>query len=104
MSSTTIDVPGITNIGGIDRESFPGHVLAEIARTTGPQPPCPRSQEILLAYWDRLGPERATAVCSAAFGEHGGFWHGAPVTPLRFQASHDSYFTEPLLAGGGPGD
>jgi hypothetical protein len=103
MSSTTIDVPGITENVEIGRDSFPGHVLAEIARTTGPQPPCPGSEQILLSYWDRLGPERALAVCSAAFGEHGGYWQGAPITPRRFQAAHDSYFTEPILAAA-PGD
>jgi hypothetical protein len=101
MSSTTIDVPEITEADEIDRDSFPGHVLAEIARTTGPQPPCLGSEQILLDYWDRLGAERALAVCSAAFGGHGGYWHGAPVTPRRFQLSHDSYFTEPILAATG---
>lgn len=103
MSSTTIDVPEIAKTGEIDRDSFPGHVLAEIARTTGPQPPCHGSERILLDYWDRIGPDRALAVCSAAFGEHGGYWHGAPVTPLRFRPTHDSYFTEPILSAA-PGD
>jgi hypothetical protein len=103
VSSTTIDVPEITQTGSIDRNSFPGHVLAEIARTTGPQPPCSSSEWILLDYWDRLGPERSMAVCSAAFGEHGGYWHGAPITPRRFQPTHDFYFTEPILAAA-PGD
>jgi hypothetical protein len=102
MSSTTIDVPEITKTDEITRDSFPGHVLAEIARTTGPQPPCPGSEGILLAYWDRVGPETALAVCSAAFGGHGGYWQGAPVTPRRFQPTHDSYFTGPILAA--PGD
>jgi hypothetical protein len=100
MSSTTFDVPEIIENGEIGRDSFPGHVLAEIARTTGPQPICPGSEQILLAYWDRLGPEKALAVCSAAFGEHGGYWHGAPVTPRRFLPTHDSYFTEQISAGG----
>jgi hypothetical protein len=104
MSSTAIDVPVIAPAGDIDRNSFPGHVLAEIARTTGPQPPCFQAGEILQAYWDRLGPERALAVVSAAFGEHGGYWMGAPVTPLRFQPSHDAYFSQAILAAGEAGD
>lgn len=98
MSSMAIDVPEIAETAKIGRESFPDHVLAEIARTTGPQPPCFRSRDILLAYWDRMGPDDALAVCSAAFGERSGYWMGAPITPLRFQAAHDSYFTEPILA------
>jgi hypothetical protein len=103
MSSTAIDVPEISATSGMNRDSFPGHVLAEIARTTGPQPRCPGAERILAEYWDRLGPGRALAVCSAAFGEHGGYWQGAPITPRRFLPSHDSYFTEPILAAA-PGD
>jgi hypothetical protein len=53
---------------------------------------------------DRLGPERALAVASAAFGEHGGFWMGAPITPLRFQPTHDAYFSQAILTAGGAGD
>lgn len=103
MSSTAFDVPEITETGEIDRDSFPGHVLAEIARTTGPQPPCFSSGQILLAYWDRVGAEKALAVCRSAFGRHGGYWQGAPITPRRFLPTHDSYFTEPIFAAA-PGD
>lgn len=85
----------------VTRETFAGHVLAEILRTSGPQPPCPRAGEILTAFWDRLGPGKALLACSAAFGRHGGYWRGAPVTPLRFEERQDGFFALPLLEGGG---
>jgi len=89
----------IASLPAVERESFPDYVLAEIARASGPQPLCPGAREILLSFWDRLGPEDAMAVCSRAFVRHGGYWHGAPVTPLRFQPSHHAFFAAPLLAG-----
>jgi hypothetical protein len=39
--------------------------------------------------------------CSRAFGEHGGYWRGAPVTPLRFAERQDGFFASPLLEGSG---
>jgi hypothetical protein len=82
-------------------QSFPGYVLAEILRTSGPQVPCPRAGEILTAFWDRFGPDKALSVCAAVFGPHRGFWRGAPVTPLRFGESQDEFFALPLLEEAG---
>lgn len=79
-------------------DSFPGYVLSEIARTSGPQVPCARAEGILRAFLERFGPDKAMAVCRAAFGLHGGFWRGAPVTPLRFDERQDDFFALPLLA------
>lgn len=87
----------------VTREDFPAHVEAEILRTSGPQVPCPRARDILLAFWDRLGPDKALAVCSRAFGDLGGFWRAAPVTPLRFAEGQDDFFALPLLEAG-PGE
>lgn len=85
----------------VTRESFPAYVQSEILRTSGPQPPCPSAGEVLTAFWDRLGPGRAMDACARAFGAHGGFWRGAPVTPLRFAERQDWFFALPLLEGGG---
>lgn len=85
----------------VTRESFTDWVLGEILRTAGPQPPCPKAGEILTAFWDRLGPDKALLVCSAAFGRCRGLWRSAPVTPLRFQEHQDEFFALPLLAGDG---
>jgi hypothetical protein len=87
----------------VTREDFPAYVEAEILRTSGPQVPCPRSGEILLAFWDRLGPGKAMAACARAFGPCRGYWRGAPVTPLRFDGRQDDFFALPLL-GAGPGE
>jgi hypothetical protein len=83
----------------VTRDSFPAHVLGEILRTSGPQVACARAEVILGAFWDRLGPDKAMAACAAVFGRHGGFWRGAPVTPLRFAEKQDDFFALPLLAG-----
>lgn len=85
---------------GVTRDSFPGHVLAEILRTSGPQPACPRAGEILTAFWDRLGPDRALTATELAFGRFRGFWHSAPVTPLRFAEGQDDFFALRLLEAG----
>lgn len=85
----------------VTRESFPAHVLAEILRTSGPQVGCPQAEALLLGFWDRFGPGKAMAVCDAAFGRHGGFWRGAPVTPLRFAEGQDEFFALQVLAGAG---
>jgi len=79
------------------RDSFPGYVLGEILRTSGPQPRCHRAEAILSAFWDRFGPDKAMLVAQAAFTRHKGFWRGAPVTPLRFEESQDAFFALPLL-------
>jgi hypothetical protein len=88
----------------VNRESFAEWAAGEILRTTGPQPRCPRAREILESFWDRLGPDKALLACSLAFGRNGGFWRGAPVTPLRFQESQDEFFALPLLASGDGGE
>ena len=87
----------------VTRESFPGYVLTEILRTSGPQVPRGHADGILTAFWDRFGPDKSLLLCAAVFGLHGGFWRGAPVTPLRFDAAQDEFFALPLLAGGGAG-
>jgi hypothetical protein len=81
----------------VTREDFPAYVEGEILRTSGPQVPCPTAGKILLAFWDRFGPDKALAVCSRAFGACGGFWRGAPVTPLRFSERQDDFFALQLL-------
>lgn len=83
----------------ITRDDFPAMVEAEILRTTGPHVAFPGARETLTAFWDRLGPDRALEACSLAFGRHGGYWRGAPVTPLRFAESQDGFFAAPLLDG-----
>lgn len=96
--SQTLDGFALLESGqGITREDFPGHVEAEILRTTGPHVACPAAREILTAFWDRLGPGPALEAAARAFGPHRGFWRGAPVTPLRFSASQDEFFARPLL-------
>lgn len=85
--------------GTVTRESFPGYVEAEILRSCGPQVPCSSAREVLTAFWDRLGPDKAMRVCALAFGAQQGFWRGAPVTPLRFAEAQDWYFARPLLEG-----
>jgi len=85
----------------VTRESFPAYVLGEILRTSGPSVACARAEEILGEFWDRFGADKAMAVCAAAFGRHGGFWRGAPVTPLRFAEGQDDFFALQLLAGAG---
>lgn len=98
--SQTLDGFALLDSGQeITREDFPGMVEAEILRTTGPHVACPGAREILVAFWDRLGPERALEACSRAFGRHNGYWRGAPVTPLRFAESQDGFFAVPLLDG-----
>ena len=87
----------------VTREGFPAWVEAEILRTTGPQVPCPSSAEILLAFWDRFGPDKAMAVCARLFGRLGGYWRDAPVTPLRFSERQDDFFALPVLEAG-PGE
>lgn len=84
----------------VTRDSFPDFILAEILRTSGPQPPCPAAGDILLAFWDRFGPGKAMDACALVFGPHRGFWRGAPVTPLRFAERQDDFFALPLLEGG----
>jgi hypothetical protein len=84
----------------VTRDSFPDFILAEILRTSGPQPPCPGARDVLLAFWDRFGPGKAVDACALAFGPHRGFWHGAPVTPRRFAERQDEFFALPLLEGG----
>ena len=84
----------------VTRESFPAYVLAEIARTSGPQPPAPRAAETLDAFWERLGPDKALLVCELAFGRHRGYWRGAPVSPLRFAAHQDDFFALAVLEAG----
>lgn len=81
----------------VAREEFPAYVEAEILRTCGPQVPCPPAAAVLTAFWDRFGPDKATAVCSRVFGRYAGFWRGAPVTPLRFAERQDEFFALPLL-------
>jgi hypothetical protein len=81
----------------ITSESLAAHILAEIARTGGPQLPCYRSPEILNGFFERFGPEGGMAICDQAFGVHNGMWRSAPVTVWRFQATHDTYFANPLL-------
>lgn len=81
----------------VTREGFPAYVEAEIIRTSGPQVPCQPAREILFAFWDRFGPDKAVTVCARSFGRHRGFWRGAPVTPLRFAESQDDFFAFPLL-------
>lgn len=87
----------------VAREDFPAYVEAEILRTSGPHVPCPSAGDVLLAFWDRFGPDKATAVCARAFGACRGFWRGAPVTPLRFSACQDEFFALQLLEAG-PGE
>jgi hypothetical protein len=88
----------------VTRESFAEWVLAEILRTAGPQVSCSRATEIIETFWDRFGPDKALRVCSLVFGRNRGFWHGAPVTPLRFQEHQDDFFALPLLAAGDGGE
>jgi hypothetical protein len=102
--SQTLDAVLPSSQAAVDRDSFTGYVLAEIRRTAGAQLPCPRAGEILTAFWDRLGPDKALLACSLAFGARGGFWRGAPVTPLRFAESQDDFFALPLLASGEAGE
>lgn len=102
--SQTLDALPSPQTDAITRESFAGHVAGEILRTAGPQIPVPRAGEILEAFWDRHGPDKALLAVSLAFGRHGGFWRGAPVTPLRFAASQDDFFALPLLARGDVGE
>lgn len=85
----------------VSRDDFPGYVQAEILRTTGPQPPWRQADEVLTAFWDRLGPDKARRACAAVFGPLGGIWRGAPVTPKRFAESQDEFFAIPVLAGEG---
>ena len=86
----------------VTRDSFPDYVQEEILRTTGPQPPCPAALEILAAFWDRFGPDKATEACARVFGPRRGLWRGAPVTPLRVAESQDGFFARPLLEDGAP--
>jgi len=99
--SQTLDFALPSPQAAVTRDSFPAHVLGEILRTSGPQVTCARAGEILTAFWDRFGPDKALAVCTAAFGPHEGFWRGAPVTPLRFAEGQDEFFALQLLAGAG---
>lgn len=99
--SQTLDFALPSPQAAVTRESFPEYVLGEITRTSGPQVACPRAGALLSAFWDRFGADKAMAVCTAVFGRHGGFWHGAPVTPLRFAESQDEFFALQLLAGAG---
>ena len=98
--SQTLDVVLPSSGTEVTRESFTDYVLGEILRTAGPQVPCLRAGEILTAFWDRLGPDKALLACSLAFGVHRGFWRGAQITPLRFAEHQDEFFVLPLLAAG----
>lgn len=95
--SQTLDFVLPSPQGAVTRDSFTAYVLAEILRTSGPQPACPRAGEILTAFWDRLGPSRAMTVCARAFGQFHGFWRSAPVTPLRFAEGQDEFFALRVL-------
>lgn len=97
MSQTLDFASPSPQAAGLTRDSFAGYVLAEILRTCGVQVPVPRAQEILTAFWDRLGPEKAVHAADLAFGRCDGFWRSAPVTPLRFAESQDEFFALPLL-------
>jgi hypothetical protein len=99
--SQTLDFALPSPQTAVTRESFPAYVLGEIVRTSGPQVACARADALLSAFWDRLGADKAMAVCAAVFGRHGGFWRGAPVTPLRFGEAQDEFFALPLLADAG---
>jgi hypothetical protein len=83
----------------VTRDSFPAFVASEILRTSGPQPPCQSAGDVLTAFWDRLGPDKAMEVCARAFGPMRGIWRSAPVTPRRFAEDQDWFFALPLLAG-----
>jgi hypothetical protein len=85
----------------VTRDEFPAYVEGEILRTSGPQPPCPAAVDLLTAFWDRLGPDKAMAACARVFGPLKGFWRGAPVTPQRFAESQDWFFAQPVLEGHG---
>jgi hypothetical protein len=102
--SQTLDVASPSPQTEITRDSFPDWVLAEILRTAGPQVPYPPAAEILQAFWDRFGPDKALLVCSLAFGRHHGFWRGAPVTPLRFRDRQDEFFALAVLGAGDGGE
>jgi len=77
---------------------FHDYVIAEITRCCGPQLPHFRAREVTGGFLERFGPGDAMAVCRQAFGPHGGYWRGAPVTVARFGPGHDSFFALPLLA------
>lgn len=82
---------------GVTPESLKEHVLLMIAETCGTQLPCYRSDGILDGFISRFTADEVMAICEQAFGVHKGIWRGAPVTVLRFQASHDEFFAVPLL-------
>jgi hypothetical protein len=98
--SQTLDI-ALPSSQSVTRESFPGHVLAEITRTSGPQPPAARAVETLEEFWDRIGPDKALMVCSLVFGRHRGYWRGAPVSPARFAPHMDDFFALAVLEAGG---
>lgn len=98
MSQALFDAPVST---GITRHVFPEYVLGLIERCTGPQVPDRRAGDTLLGFWDRHGSGAALRVCELAFGEHAGWWQGAPVTTARFGESNDAYFARVLLGDGG---
>jgi hypothetical protein len=102
--SQALDIASPSPQTEVTRESFAEWVLAEILRTAGPQVPYPQAQKIFEAFWDRFGPDKALLACSLAFEVHGGFWRGAPVTPLRFREHQDGFFALPLLAAGDGGE
>lgn len=81
----------------IDQKWLTAHIQSEIARLHGPQLPVWNQDQILAGFWERFGPD-GRIIADRVFGVHDGFWQGAPVTVLRFQASHDKFFSLPLLA------
>lgn len=99
MSSPTLLAPesAARTIPEITQEWLTAHILSEIARLHGPQLPVWNQDQILSGFWERFGPD-GRIIADRIFGTHAGFWKGAPVTVLRFQASHDEFFSLPLLA------
>lgn len=73
------------------------YLREEIARLHGPQLPCPGEDVIVRQFHERFGAD-AVRIARAAFEHRAGMWMGAPVTMARFRASHDEFFSRPLLA------
>lgn len=102
MAQPSLLAPGMPGIStdpagsAVTRASLGAFILSEITRCTGPQLPNYQAEHILDGFWERFGPD-GMVICKRAFGARNGMWRGAPVTLLRFQPQHDSYFAIPLL-------
>jgi hypothetical protein len=74
------------------------YILEEVRRVHGPQLPARDVKSVLEGFCARFTVPVAACIARAAFEVYGGMWEGAPVTWRRFSATHDEFFSAPIIA------